>query len=82
MRSLLRSSTAPFVENFRKLFEGIFDDTINVSERPNPTSRIRNPKKSYGGCKLLEYHGMGDRKTANSAVVEQTPLFSNLSQSA
>jgi hypothetical protein len=55
---------------------------VPCSTRANPTSRIRSPKKSFGECKFLEYYGVGDRKAANDAVVEQTRVFSNLSQSA
>ena len=45
------------------------------ANRVSPTSRIRNSKKSFGGFKLLEYHGLGDRKRSNSVVVQQTPPF-------
>jgi hypothetical protein len=48
----------------------------------SPTSRIRSAKKSFGECKLWKYHGMDDRKRPNSGVVQQTPPFSKLKQSA
>jgi hypothetical protein len=48
----------------------------------NLTSRIRRRKKNCGERKGLKYQELGDRKTANCGVVEQTHPFSNHWQSA
>jgi len=40
-------------------------DVEFTASAPNLTSRIRNLKKSFGGSKVMEYHGLDDGKTAN-----------------